>query len=270
MFIRRPAAPDRSAPGVAAVLDRSYPDFVAFIGQHNTPPGAYRTIDEWVRLAGIDGSSRLLDLACTTGYSGRTTHEITTATVDGIDISADAVRQARSYAGGNPALRYQVADATELPFPDASFTHILAGCNFGFIQDRDRALDETHRVLLPGGLVCTAAFYYRRTPPESLLDRVAEAIGFRPDGARDRDFWTSFFNRRFELVDEVLHETPQLGERRVSNGARRAAYGRTPALRDVSRPIRDACFHRLRSTRLVLDEHRRYQGLVVGVWRCRS
>ncbi|MFF3254372.1 class I SAM-dependent methyltransferase [Actinacidiphila glaucinigra] len=269
MFLRTPVAPDRTQPGVTAVLDKAYPDFVAFLGQQNTPPGAFRTVDEWVRMASVTRGSRLLDLACSTGWSGRTAHELTGADVHGIDISADAVEQARAYAKGSPVLTYQVADAAELPLPDDTYTHVLGGCNFGFIERRERALDEVHRVLRPGGMLCSAAFYYHTRPPEDLLDRVAEVIGFRPDGSRDREFWTRFFSRRFDPVAEVLHDTPALGPRRVARAVRRSVYGRVPALAGVSRPVRDACFHRLRETRLVLDEHRRYQGLMTGVWRAK-
>ncbi|MFC0863940.1 class I SAM-dependent methyltransferase [Sphaerimonospora cavernae] len=270
MFLRAIAEPDRSQPGVEAVLGKSYPDFVAFLGQHNTPPGAFRTIDEWVRMASIDGRSRVLDLACSTGYSGRTVHELTGARVCGIDISPEAVAQACRYAEGDPSLEYQVADAADLPLPDGSFSHVLGGCNFGFIERRDQALDEVHRVLRPNGRLCVAAFYYREPPPEELLDRVADAVGFRPSRDRDRRFWNAFFSRRFELVAEILHETPPLGARKVTRAVRRSVYGRVPALVGASGPVRDACYHRLRQTRLVLDEHRAYQALMVGVWRART
>ncbi|WP_405364536.1 methyltransferase domain-containing protein [Kitasatospora sp. NBC_00039] len=249
MLFRTPAAPDPSQPGVSAVLNKPYPDFVAFLGQHNTPPGAFRTIDEWVRLASVERDSRILDLACTTGYSGRNAHELTGAAVHGIDISADAVEQARVYAAGNRRLTYEVADAAELPLPDDHFSHVLGGCNFGFIQERDRALDEVHRVLQPGGLLCTATFYYRQRPPESLLDQVAHAIGVRPDGARDREFWDGFFSKKFKLVNGVQHDIPPLGARKVTRIVRKSVYGRTPALAGVSRSVRDACFHRLHETR---------------------
>ncbi|MCX5247146.1 class I SAM-dependent methyltransferase [Streptomyces sp. NBC_00201] len=269
MFVRTPGRLDLRQPGVSAVFDKSYPDFVAFLGQHNTPPGAFRTVDEWVSMAWIDSNSYLLDLACSTGWSGRTTHELTGASVHGIDISADSVGQARGYAEDNPAFSYQVADAADLPLADNSFTHVLGGCNFGFIEQRERALDEVHRVLRPGGLLCVSAFYYRKRPPAHLLDQVADAIGFRTDAGRDRRFWVEFFSRKFELVDEVLHDTPSLGPRRVTRTVRKSVYGRVPALASVSRPVRDACFHRLRETRLVLDEHRSFQRLMVGVWRAK-
>lgn len=270
MFNRAIVVPDRSQRGVSEILDKSYPDFVAFLGQHNTPPGGFRTIDEWIRMSNIDRFSHILDLACSTGYSGRTTHELTGASVLGIDISADAVTQARVFAGDNSLLEYVTADAGDLPVANNTFSHVLGGCNFGFIQERNQALTSVHRTLKPGGLLCTSSFYYRENPPLAVIDRVEAAIDFRPDGGRDRNFWITFFSQKFELVNEVLHPTPPFGPRRIERATRRSIYGGTPALEGESREVRDACFHRLKETRLTLDEHRTYQALMVAVWRAKE
>jgi SAM-dependent methyltransferase len=269
MFLKRPPDPDLSQPVVRDVLNMAYPDFVAFLGQENTPPGSFRTIGEWVDIASIASNSRVLDLACSTGFSGREVHLLTQAAIHGIDISAAAISRARENARGNQSLSYEVADASSLPLPDQSFSHVLGGCNFGFIDARDQALDEVHRVLSPGGYLCVSAFYYKQRPPEELLDQVADAIGFRPDVERSRDYWSAFFSRRFSLVQEVLHDIPVSGARQVDRRVRRAVYGRAPALNDALPVVRDACYHRLRTIRLALDQHRSYQGLVVGAWQAR-
>ncbi|WP_207484009.1 class I SAM-dependent methyltransferase [Microbacterium sp. SD291] len=60
-----------------------------------------------------------------------------------LDFAASALR--------DPRVRWQVADATDLPFDDASFDVVL--CQFGamFFPDRVRAFSEARRVLAPGG-----------------------------------------------------------------------------------------------------------------------
>ena len=45
------------------------------------------------------------------------------------------------------------ADATELPFADASIDHVFSIATFEHIADLGAALRELHRVLVPGGLV---------------------------------------------------------------------------------------------------------------------
>lgn len=72
------------------------------------------------------------------------------ASAEGIDISESAVMVANEKAKklkANNLLKYYVADACDLPFEDNSFTHVLGGCNFAFIQNRLIALNETHRCL---------------------------------------------------------------------------------------------------------------------------
>jgi demethylmenaquinone methyltransferase/2-methoxy-6-polyprenyl-1,4-benzoquinol methylase len=44
------------------------------------------------------------------------------------------------------------ADALNLPFPNASFDMAISFSAFPHFSDQQRAIDETHRVLKPGGL----------------------------------------------------------------------------------------------------------------------
>lgn len=251
------------------VNETSYPDFVGETGQQNTPPGGHKTVHAWVDDACVDAESLVLDLACTTGFSGREVHADTGARVHGIDISEPAIEMARRLARGNAQLSYQVADAASLPLPDASFTHVLGGCNFGFIHKRESARSEVARVLRPGGLLCVSSFYYVSPPPEELLARVGRAIGFTPDSKRDHDYWHAFFGVDFELVSErrsqLKAQRPGSLRRAVSRSIRTS-----PGLADRSRAERDAARDRLLDIRMVLNEHRTYQGLSIAVWRRRD
>lgn len=247
----------------------SYPDFVAFLGQTNTPPGGSRTVGFWVKESGLDASGRVLDLACTTGFSSRLAARTAGCRACGIDISEAAIEKARAEArsaGLAERLEYSVADAVRLPFEDGAFTHVLAGCNFSFIQRRDDALDEAHRVLVPGGRLCVSNFYYASPPPVDVLRRVEEAVGFVPDAAWTRSFWESFLSRRFRRSAGEDRELPVLEASRLKAEIRRHVFEEAPALRGLPEPVKEACFERLAAVRLVLNEHRRYQRYTVEVW----
>jgi SAM-dependent methyltransferase len=247
----------------------SYPDFVALIGQHNTPPGADRTVREWVDTARIDAHSYVLDLACSTGYSGRKVYGLTGASVHGIDLSTRAIETARAFAEVGAPLTYQVANAAALPIPDRVFSHALGGCNFGFIAERETALAEVARTLQSNGLLCVASFYFESPPPSGLLDRVAEAVGFRPNPRHDHSFWSSFFERGFELVSErrtIMRPAP---DRTIERNVKRAIRG-SRSLRACGETERYAAATRLLSIRRVVNEQRAYQGLSVAVWRLRA
>jgi ubiquinone/menaquinone biosynthesis C-methylase UbiE len=96
---------------------------------------------------GVVAGSRLLDVACGPGFltsaaARRGAHAI------GVDFSSAQVTGA---ARRHPGLRFELADASALPFPDASFDAVLT--NFGMLHfpDAARAAAEACRVLVPGG-----------------------------------------------------------------------------------------------------------------------
>lgn len=246
----------------------SYPDFVGVTGQQNTPPGAHKTVHAWIDDAHISRESFALDLACSTGFSGREVHADTSARIHGIDISAASIDTARQLAKGNPALTYQVADAANLPLSDETFTHVLGGCNFGFIQQREQALTEVARVLRPGGLLCVSSFHYTTPPPSSVIERVGSAIGFTPDPSRDYTFWREFFEAEFELVTERKSTLPVQSDWRLRRAVAKATRS-SPALGAGSREDLEAARARLLEIRRALNTHRQYQGLSVATWRKR-
>lgn len=247
----------------------SYPDFVAFIGQTNTPPGGRETLSGWIKKGAISGESRVLDLACSTGFSSRVAAQTTGCSGVGVDISADAVEAARreaSLAGLSERLEYKVGDAAALPLPDAAFSHVLGGCNFSFIQARERAREETSRVLVTGGKLCVSNFYYASEPPVSMLDQVEAAIGFRPKAEWTREYWTRFYGARFALLEEEDRDLPLADEARLRQAIRKMIFEGSPALAGQSAEVVEYCAERLARIRLTLNAHRRYQRFNVEIW----
>ncbi|MEV6823579.1 class I SAM-dependent methyltransferase [Amycolatopsis sp. NPDC051102] len=104
--------------------------------------------------------ARVLDLGC--GY-GKNARRLTGAgyRVAGADISASAVARARRLVG--PEVPLVAADATELPWPDASFDVALdIGCLHCMpAGDRPAAARELARVLTGEGVLCSRMFLPR-------------------------------------------------------------------------------------------------------------
>ena len=67
------------------------------------------------------------------------------------DLNVDMLEIARAKFRSDEQVAFQPADATALPFPDASFDAVI--CQFGvmFFPDKDQSYREVHRVLAPGG-----------------------------------------------------------------------------------------------------------------------
>lgn len=109
-------------------------------------PGEANLCRRWFSAGG-----RILDLGCGTGRTTLILHEAQ-LNVIGIDLSIGMVsRMKRRF----PYLQSMAADATALPFADASFDGVLFSYNgLSFIYPMERrkaALSEIHRVLKTGG-----------------------------------------------------------------------------------------------------------------------
>lgn len=247
----------------------SYPDFVGFIGQANAPPGADRTLIDWIELSGIERKSHILDLACSTGFSSRGLCERSGCSAVGIDLSEMALAVAQTEASQlliEQQCSYQNADATSLPFSEHSFTHVVAGCCFGFIASRDAALKECARVLKCDGYLCVSAFHYTEPPPDELLDEVEQAIGYRPNPQRNYEYWYRFFATLFHLQSKRTYMLEPCGEEKTQQSVQKYMSRNALHLHAFSGEIQQACYDRLLSLRLALDRHREYQKLSVMTW----
>jgi SAM-dependent methyltransferase len=97
-----------------------------------------------VRLLG-GGTERLIDVGCGTGSYAAALPELGW-TVTGVDVSEDMLRRAREK--GVQAVR---ADATDIPFPDATFAAAVSMFTHTDIDEFGQVVREVTRVLQPGG-----------------------------------------------------------------------------------------------------------------------
>lgn len=69
-------------------------------------------------------------------------------------------------------MKFQVADAEQLPFPDASFDVVLSTYGVMFAPDQERAAAEMWRVLKPGGRIGLANW-----TPEGFIGQMFKVVG---------------------------------------------------------------------------------------------
>jgi SAM-dependent methyltransferase len=98
---------------------------------------------------------RTLDVGC---GEGRLTRHLASLGHDvvGIDASPTLIAAARAAA---PDMELHVANASALPFEDASFDVIVSFMCLHDVDDLDAAVREIARVLRPGGVVCIAVVH---------------------------------------------------------------------------------------------------------------
>lgn len=125
------------------------------------------------------------------------------------DVSEGMVREVRRSIGSvDTRFRFQVADGQQLDFADSSFDLVIANHVLFYFEDLDRALQETARVLKPGGvLVCS-------TYGEKHMQEISQLV--------------TEFDERIRLAEENLYE--RFGKQ---NGAEiLAAYFTAPEWRE--------------------------------------
>ena len=128
-------------------------------------PGFFADLDAYhfeklhhlLRLVDFDGlrGRRVLDVGCGPGVDLARFADAG-ADAAGVDASRTAVALARQNAGQRHLpVALAVADGEALPFPEASFDYVFAHGVVQYTGDPRRLVEETARVLAPGG----AAFF---------------------------------------------------------------------------------------------------------------
>lgn len=105
--------------------------------------------------AGVVAGKEVLDAGCGVGYGTLILARAGAARARGLDISDEAVADARFRAG--PLADFTKGDLRALPFPDDSFDVVTCFEAIEHVEGQDRVLDEFRRVLRPGGLLLVSS-----------------------------------------------------------------------------------------------------------------
>lgn len=121
--------------------------------------------------AGVHAGTRLLDLGCGPGHIAGQALERTDS-VTGCDVSPAMVAMA---SAAYPAARFDVADATDLPYSSASFDAVIANALFLHLAWPETAAREAAQVLAGTGRL--AITVYAEPARARLVGVFLEAVG---------------------------------------------------------------------------------------------
>jgi SAM-dependent methyltransferase len=149
--------------------------------------GASRRATEWMlEGAGLEAGERVLELACGAGRVGLSAAPLVApeGSVLCTDFSTEMVEAVGRRAGrlGLENVETAVLDAQDLPLDTDSFDVVL--CRFGYMlmPDPRAAMEESNRVLRPGGRLVLAVWGPAEQNPwlTTILDTVREQLGAPP------------------------------------------------------------------------------------------
>ncbi len=164
-----------------------------------------------------------LDVCCGTGdlafeLAGRVGPE---GSVVGCDFSEQMLDLARAKAADRSVatVRFEWADALELPYEDGSFDAVTVGFGVRNLAELDRGLAEMARVLRPGGRLAILEITQPTRPPLSTFfslwfDRLVPRLG---SVAGDRDAYTYLPEsvKRFPAPDRLAALIAEAGFERI-------------------------------------------------------
>jgi demethylmenaquinone methyltransferase/2-methoxy-6-polyprenyl-1,4-benzoquinol methylase len=137
-------------------------------------------------LAELEPGDRAVDVCCGTGdLAFELARRVGAAgSVVGCDFSEPMLELARRKAEerGARQVRFEWADATELPYPDRTFDAATVGFGARNLADLERGVDQLLRVLKPGGRLVILEITQPRRPPLSTFyslwfDRIVPLLG---------------------------------------------------------------------------------------------
>jgi demethylmenaquinone methyltransferase/2-methoxy-6-polyprenyl-1,4-benzoquinol methylase len=175
----------------------------------------HRWRERAVDLAAVGRGSRALDVATGTGDLAI---ELARRGVDvvGTDFSDEMLRVARRKA---PELRWEHANALELPYDDDAFDAATVGFGARNFSDLDRGLAEMARVVRPGGRVVVLEITTPTRPPLSTFygfwfDRVVPALGRLAGDSAAYEYLPSSV-KRFPGPEELAAAMERAGLERI-------------------------------------------------------
>lgn len=255
---------------VEKIKAMSYTDFVGFINQWNVLPGAHNTLSKWAVFSKLNDKSRILEIACTTGFSSRELAILSNCSGLAFDISDKSVQSAKlnkSKYAKDIRIDYFVEDGYK--FKDSKkFTHIILGAALKFFPRPKEMLEKCISLLNDGGYILASPFFIKENLPKELVEEFKEVFGITPTVESYKDIMSMYKGLEiiFEEKNYPVEETDEELAHYCTSTIKRACE-----LHEIKeKVVYDAMYKKLLKIKQMSNKLRPYQGYTVLVLRYRS
>jgi len=248
----------------------SYTDFVGLINQWNVLPGSHVTLSKWACFSVLNKNSRLLEVACTTGFSSRELALLSGCSGEGFDLSEKSIKMAvynKEQYASKINFSYSVADGYKYK-SDKPFTHIAVGASLGFFPDPAKMLERCISMLEDGGHILASPFYVTKPLPRALVKRAQKVFDITPTGVSYKEIMKSYnkleviFEERNSLVQETKEELDYYCKCTIDRACK--------MLDITDKKVYEAMYKRLYEVKKMSNDLRPYQMYSVLVLRYRK
>lgn len=248
----------------------SYTDFVGLINQWNVLPGSYNTLSKWACYSGLNEKSRLLEIACTTGFSSRELALLSGCSGEGFDLSKKSVEMAnynkKKYAP-DIDFSYIVADGYKYKSKN-KYTHIVVGASLGFFPDPKKMLERCVGMINDGGFILASPFYVIKPLPENLIKRARKVFGITPTHVSYKEIMRLY--NKMEIIFEERNDLMQETDEELHYYCA-CSIDRSCAMMNINnRKLYDVMYDRLYEIKKMSNDLRPYQMYSVLVLRYRK
>jgi SAM-dependent methyltransferase len=223
---------DRGTPEPISESGLAYFSFLADMGvtKHH---GALDATRELVELCHIAGDRYVLDVGCGVGATPVYLAREHGCRVVGVDITPKMIERSQARVdreGLSGLVELRVADARALPFEEDTFDAVICESVVAFLEDKQRALDESVRVAKPGGYVgITEATLLKPTSNTRFLAYMARVAGIS-GGLLSAEGWEGFL--RDAGLEDIVARVHHIDVRQEA----KARLERYP-IRDILGPL---------------------------------
>lgn len=143
--------------------------------------GGLAANDALAAAAGLNDTTRVLDLCCGLGGPARYMAQHYGCRVTGVDLTQSRIDGARTLTDmtrQSDRVTFLCANALDLPLDDRSFDVVLSQEAFCHIPDKPRLIAECARVLVPGGLLAFTDILATRKTTDAVRERLEREMTF--------------------------------------------------------------------------------------------